>query len=312
MLTLKTAIEKRGWNQGLKDGSIRPEGTELDNLDILPQSQAFRQFVPDQKIDIAEIVIGHYLMARDHGKALTAIPVFPIRQFHHSTMVVNATSGVKTPKDLQGKKLAVSSYGVSRGFWARVWLKEQFGVDITKITLVVAEEEALDEFDFPANVEVMPGANLSEMLTNGEIAAAIGVRSESADVKPMFESGGEAEAEWYRKTNVYPINHVLVMRQDLVDQNPDLPEAAFRAWAESKRRWLDALDNGGEIEREDSQVAGYRKLVGPDPLPYGFEPNRHVLEMALDNAVTQGITRKRLQAEDLFAPSTLELKSIER
>jgi NMT1/THI5 like len=182
------------------------------------------------EFDVSEMAITTYLTAKAHGKAFTALPVFVMRQFHHSPILYNVKSGVKSPKDLEGKKVGVRAYTVTTGVWARGILASEYGVDLSKVTWVVVDEEHVQEYQKPANVEERPKANLGEMLAKGELAAAIGAGAvDSPDVLPLFVSPREAEADWYRKTGIYPRRACSVPSKT--------PRRCFSSSSPRVRRW---------------------------------------------------------------------------
>jgi 4,5-dihydroxyphthalate decarboxylase len=308
MTTLKTALATYGHTKALKDGSLKPARADLEFVEFTPQSAAFKSMVPTPQLDLVEMVMWHYLMARDHGYDFIGIPVFPVRQFHHSAITYNVKSGIKAPKDLEGKRVGVRTYGFSRSFWVRAALAGEYGVDLSKVKWVVDEPEALPEFKPPANVERAQGSDTAKMLQAGELAAGVGVASgDSPDIKPLIEDAAAVEAAWFRKTGVYPLNHVLVLRGELVAQDPDLPADLFAAFKESKARFMAQLDSGAELQGGDRATAAARAVVGPDPLPYGVDANRATLEMAVEQAYAQGFTSRKFRVDELFVPSTLNL-----
>jgi 4,5-dihydroxyphthalate decarboxylase len=307
MITLKTALATYGHTRALKDGSLTPSRAQLEFEEFNPQSQAFKKMVPVSELDLVEMVMTHYLMARDHGKPFIGIPVFPVRQFHHSAITYNVNAGVKEPKDLEGKRVGVRTYGFSRSFWLRGVLSGDYGVDINKITWVVNEAEALPEYQLPPNVEVTSN-DLTKMLQDGEIAAGIGVGAGgSADIKPLIDKAADEEAAWFKRTGVYPLSHVLVIRKELVDQDGELPTDLFNAFKEAKQRLMAQIESGAELEGGDRATSSIRSVVGADPLPYGVEANLPTLQMAVDQAQAQGFTTKHFSIEELFDPSTMKL-----
>ncbi len=309
MLTLRTAIGNDGYTKGIKDGSISPKDTLLDHVEITPLSGTFKRMVPVADLDLAEMVFSHYLIARDHGIPFTAIPVFPARQFHHSAATCNVGAGIASPKDLEGKRIGVRTYGFSRSFWLRGVLAEEYGVDLEKITWVVGQGEALAQYEPPPNVEVNPGTDLGKMLESGELDAGVGVATSegSAAVRPLFENAQALEADWYRKTGVYPMSHVLVLRNELVEANPELPLNVFLAFKEAKTRFLEELDSGAGFERAEEGLSAIRAVVGPDPIPYGLEQNKATVEMVLRQGMQQHFTSKLFTSDELFDPSTTDL-----
>ena len=187
--TLKTAIRTYSYTKGLKDGTVTVPGIQFEHIEINPIIGAFRRMCRGLEFDVAEMAITTYLTARAYNKPFTALPVFVLRQFHHAPMVYNVNSGVKAPRDLEGKKVGVRAYTVTTGVWARGILATEYGVDLSKVTWVLADEEHVEEYHraYPANVVYQAGANLAEMLARGEFAAAIGVgRVDSRTSNPSF------------------------------------------------------------------------------------------------------------------------------
>src|SRR5438552_13734255 len=201
MTVLKTAIANYPHTKGLKDGTVSVPGVQFEHVEVSPIIGAFRRMCRTLEFDICEMAITTYVTAKAHDKPFTALPVFLVRQFHHSPIVHNVKSGVQSPKDLEGKKVGVRAYTVTTGVWARGILATEYGVDLDKITWVVVDEEHVQEYQKPANVEERPGANLGDLLVKGELAAAIGVGAvDLPDVKTLLVSPREAEAAWSRRT----------------------------------------------------------------------------------------------------------------
>src|SRR5881392_2351724 len=248
MTVLKTAIATYPHTKGLKDGTVSVPGVQFEHVEISPIIGAFRRMCRTLDFDVCEMAITTYLTAKAHDKPFTALPVFVLRQFSHSAIVYNANSGVQSPKDLEGKKVGVRAYTVTTGVWARGILATQYGVDLSKVTWVLADEEHVEEYhkDYPANVVYQAGANLGAMVASGELAAALGAgRVDSPDVKPLIPNAREAEAAWYRKTGLYPINHTVVVKDSLLQADPTLAPRLFDAFKEAKAMFLRQLDTGG-------------------------------------------------------------------
>ena len=308
--TLKTAIGTYGHTKALKDGSVAPSGIQFDHVEVTPIINAFRRMCRTLEFDVSEMAITTYLTARAYKKPFTALPVFVVRQFHHSPIVYNVKSGVKSPKDLEGKKVGVRAYTVTSGVWARGILASEYGVDLSKVTWVLADEEHVEEYhkDTPSNVERKLGANLGEMLANGELAAAIGVgRVDSPDVKPLIENARDAEAAWYKKTGIYPINHTVVVKDALLQADPTLAPRLFNAFKEAKQAFLKELSAGGELSAEDKALADRRSLVGSDPMPYGVAANRKAMEGVIQFAQEQKILPRKFSVDEVFAAGTQNL-----
>jgi 4,5-dihydroxyphthalate decarboxylase len=263
--------------------------------------------VRGSEFDICEMAITTYVCARSYGKRMTAIPVFLVRAFHHGAILVNAKAGIRTPKDLEGKRVGVNrGYTVTTGVWARGVLQAEHGVDLGKITWVLSGDEHVAEYRPPANVvPIEPGKKMEDMLASGELVAAIGVDVKSPDVQPLIPNALDAGLAALRQNGHYPINHTVVIRDELIAAHPDLAADLFAAFANAKRAYLDRL-KAGKIEKPTEVDNVHKKVmeITGDPLPYGIGPNRKVLEELIGHAKTQGIVTKPVMIEELFAPST--------
>jgi 4,5-dihydroxyphthalate decarboxylase len=304
-LKLKTVTRTQGNNQALKDGTVKPRTFEFAFVEVDPLIDAFRRMVRGSEFDICEMAITTYLCARAHGKRMTAIPVFLVRAFHHGAILVNA--GIKTPKDLEGKRVGVNrGYTVTTGVWARAVLQHEHGVDLSKITWVLSGDEHVAEFKEPANVvPIEKGKKMADMVISGELAGAIGVEIDHPDVKPLIANAQEAGLDALRRRGHYPINHTVVVKDELLDAHPDLARDAFQAFAEAKRTYLDRLKSG-KIDKPTAVDKLHQRVmdITGDPLPYGITPNRRVIEELIQTSVRQGIISRQVAAEELFAPST--------
>ena len=306
---LKTAVATYAHTKALKDGSVAVPGASLQHVEVSPIVAAFRRMVRTLEFDVSEMAITTYLTAKAHGKAFTALPVFVMRQFHHTPIVYNVKSGVKSPKDLEGKKVGVRAYTVTTGVWARGILASEYGVDLSKVTWVVVDEEHVAEYQKPANVEERSKANLGEMLVKGELAAAIGAGPvDSPDVLPLFVHPREAEAAWYRKTGIYPVNHTVVVKDSLLQSDPTLAPRLFTAFKDAKSVFLNELASGAPLAADAQAIAQRRSIVGADPLPYGVAKNRKALEAIIQFARDQKILPRAVTPDEMFPRSTLDLE----
>lgn len=307
---LKTALVTRGHTLPLKDGTVRPRTFDFDFEEVPVIIHAFRRMVRGLEFDISEMAITTYICARAHGKAFTALPIFPMRAFHHGAIVYNTKTGIRSPKDLEGRKVGVSrGYTVTTGLWARSILQHQYGVDLSRITWVLSGDEHVAEYQPPPNVvPIEKGRKLEDLLVSGEIPAAIGVQVDSPDVKPLIPNAREAGFDALRERDLYPINHTLIVRDDLLIANPDLAPDIFNAFAEAKRLYVQRLA-AGEIQEPSENDAVYRRVMDMtgDPLPYGIEPNRRMLEAVIRHGLEQGIISRPVAVEELFPPNTHEL-----
>jgi 4,5-dihydroxyphthalate decarboxylase len=307
----RTVTRTQGNNRALKAGEVRPRTFEFDFVEVDPLIDAFRRMVRGLEFDISEMALTTYLAAREHGKRMTALPVFLVRAFHHGAIVVNTKSGIRTPKDLEGKRVGVSrGYTVTTGVWARSVLQHEYGVDLGKVTWVLSGDEHVAEFRPPANVVPLePGRKMADLVISGELPAAVNVDIDHPDVKPLIPDARQAGFEALKKHGHYPINHTVVVKDELLAAHPDLAADVFEAFAESKRRYVQKL-KAGAIEKPAAMDEMHRRVMeitGRDPLPYGIEPNRGPLEELVRSAREQGILSRALPLEELFAASTRSL-----
>jgi 4,5-dihydroxyphthalate decarboxylase len=306
----KTALVTYPHTQALKDGTVEPRTFAFAFEDVPVIIKAFRRMVRGLEFDISEMAITTYLTAKAHGKRFTAIPVFPMRAFHHGAILYNTTSGIRTPKDLEGRRVGVNrGYTVTTGLWARSILQHQYGVDLKKITWVLSGDEHVAEYQPPANVvPIAEGRTLEEMLLSGEIAAANGVLIDSPDIKPLIADAKEAGLNGLRQGGLYPINHTIVVKDDLLAAHPDLAADLFDACVRAKRPYVDRLKTGAiaEPSAADKIFAAVMQITG-DPLPYGIAPNRREIEAVIQYSVEQGILQKPFAVEEVFAAGTLDL-----
>lgn len=310
-LHLSTMTRSSGVNAALKDGSVTPRGAVLDFVEVPVLVEGFRRMVRSLEFDVSEMAFTTYLVAKAHGVPITALPVFLVRAFHHGAITVNTTVGVRCPKDLEGRRVGVNrGYTVTTGVWARGVLAHEYGLDPDRVTWVLSGDEHVAEFRPPANVVPMPlGGDLGRMLDAGEIAAAIGVSSDHPNVVPLIPNAQQAGFDALVRSGHYPINHLVVVRDDVLAAHPDLAVDLFGAFAVAKDRYVEQLRNQ-PAENATAADRMYQKvmaLTGSDPLPYGIEPNRDAIDELLDHVIDQRILARRPDVEQLFAAGTYDL-----
>jgi 4,5-dihydroxyphthalate decarboxylase len=295
-MKLKTVTRTQGNNQALKDGGVKPVGFEFDFEEVPVLIDGFRRMVRELEFDVCEMALTTYVCARAHGKRFTALPIFLVRAFHHGAIVINADAGIAQPKDLEGKRVGVNrGYTVTTGLWARSVLQHQYGVDLRKITWVLSGDEHVAEYRPPAN-----------MVASGELAGAIGVEIDAPNVKPLIANAAQVGLDALRDHGHYPINHLMVVKDEVLAAHPEIGPALFEAFAESKRRYVERL-RAGTIEKPsavDAMHSSVMAITGTDPLPYGIEPNRRMLEQAIASAAEQGIIDRPVALEALFPANT--------
>ena len=307
---LRTVTRTQGNNAALKDGTIAPAGFVLDFAEVPVLVHAFRRMVRGLEFDVCEMALTTYLCAREHGVRFTALPIFPVRAFHHGAIVHNTRFGPLTPKGLEGQRVGVNrGYTVTTGVWARAILQEEYGVDLSKITWVLSGNEHVRSYKAPANVlPIEPGKTIGQLLGAGELAAAINIQTDDPDVRPLIPNALEAGFAALDQRGHYPINHLIAVRDEVLERYPEAAVALFDAFAQSKNLYLETLRQGPPTELTGADRIHARMMGLPsDPLPYGIAPNRAVLENLVAHATTQKILRRPVTIESLFASSTLEL-----
>ncbi len=310
MPVIKIVSRTQGNNAALKSGSIAADGFELQFEEVPVLVRAFRRMVRGLEFDVCEMPLTTYLCAREHGVRFTALPVFLVRAFHHGAILHNIKSELRDPRELQGKRVGVNrGYTVTTGVWARAILQDEYGVDLSKITWVLSGDEHVEAYVPPPNVESVPAGNsLEELLIEADLAAAIGMSSDNPDIQPLIANPLDAGFDAFSSRGHYPINHLIVVRDEVLDEHPGIAVAVFNAFTESKNLYLKQLRNS-EIMNPDSTDKLYKRMLdsGADPLPYGIAPNRRVLEDLIAHATTQKIISKPMDVESVFAPTTLRL-----
>jgi 4,5-dihydroxyphthalate decarboxylase len=291
--------------QPLLDGEMEIDGFLVEPVEVKPVIGAYRRMIRDLEFDVCELAPVSYLMARQEGIALTAVPVFLNRRFHHGDVQCATHSGIRVPKDLEGRRVGVRAYSVSTGVWVRGVLRDQYGVDIDKITWVVDDDDHI-EGRAPANVErVTDGRSLGELLRAGDIDAALtgnagtgragspkagwaaAAEPESGDdgPYPLFPEAGALAVDHYLRTGVYPLHSLISVRTELVERDPGLPTKLYAAFAESKRRHLAVQPDWSAVPRLRRQG----RAIGGDPVPYGITANEPSLDAMVSFAKDQGL-----------------------
>lgn len=305
---LTTVTRSQGNNRDLKQGQVIPEGFALRFEEVPVLVQAFRRMVRGLEFDVCEMAFTTYLCAKAHGRPFTALPIFLMRGFHHGAILRAADRNEVEPKHLEGKRVGVNrGYTVTTGVWARSILQDEHGVDLDRVTWVLSGDEHVQEYRPPENVEpAPPGSDLAELLRDGDLAACVGLKSDRPELAPLIDDPGAAAIAAFRERGFYPINHLVVVRDDLLAEHPELARSLFEAFAESKRRYVQRLRESALTDMDDSDRMHQQvmAITGQDPLPYGIEPNREMIEELLRHAVTQHILDAPLPIDRLFAPGT--------
>lgn len=269
----------------IKDGRITSHLVDFEFADVKVSNTAFKPLVREAKFDLAEVAIVTFLQARHYGKPYVLIPATVVGRGQLHTIAYNPERGPLGPGDLHGKTLGVRAYTQTTGVWVRGILAEEYGVDLDSLDWVTFEEGHVAEYDDPPNVRrAPPGKELVPMLLAGEIDAAIvGDKFPDPRLKPLISDPETANRKWAETHGGVPINHMLVIRDEIAKTRPDVVQEIYRMFLEAK--------NAAFAE------TGVPKL---DPLRFGIEPNRRSLEIVIDFAVRQGLLPRPVKVDDLF------------
>jgi len=308
---LRIAIGNYGLTRPLKRGEVDLGKLALDFVEVEPiTTNGMRPMVRSLAFDVCEMAFTTYLCARAAGKPITAIPIFLTRNFHHWAAFTNIHSGIAAPKDLEGRMVGVNrGYTVTTGLWIRGILQHEYGVDLERITWAPTDEEHVAEFQAPSNVDHRYlGKQAAALLRSGELGAAIGdIRSDAPEIRPLIPEARQAGFAYYRKTGVYPVNHGLVVRNSVLESEPWVAAALFRAFAAAKGIYLARLRAGGDLTPADKTALDLAGIVGGDPFPFGVAANRKAVDTIVQFAVEQHMLPRPLAPEALFAPGTFDL-----
>lgn len=299
----------------MRDGSIPIEGVDAEFVTVKPQIAAFRRMVRQVEFDVCELAPTTYIIARAYGAPFVALPIFVGRRFHHAGLLIRPDSGINHPKDLEGRKVGVRAYSVTTGVWTRQVLIDEFGLDASKVTWVVDDEEHVTQLRLPPNVVHAPeGSSLADMMARGDLAAglqgAAGVgrtgaptadwRTVETNYPDLFPNAKDLEAEWYRRTGIYPMHGTIVVKDAVLAEHPWVARSLFDAFSRAKEKWMARLDGGASDDPSDRKYAALRKVVGRDPLPYGIGPNLATISALEATAAKQGLTPRRMRVDELF------------
>lgn len=303
---LKTVTRTQGNNRALKEGTVTLPDFVLDFEEVNPLPRAFRAMVREQSYDVCEMALTTYITARAYGVAITAIPVFLVRDFHHKSMVVSAKASLPNLKDLEGRRVGVSrGYTVTTGVWARAILAEEHDIDLSKVTWSRSDDEHVTNWRMPSHVQDLNGeGSLDEQLARGDLDAAVGVVAGDA-TRSLIADPFAAGLAALKTRGLYPINHLVVVRNDLLAEVPDLSVQLFDAFSASKKAYVANLKAGriSDLTAADKTHLAVMDVMD-DPLPYGVTPNADTLDSIMHHVVSQGIIDTAIPLEDLFATNT--------
>lgn len=300
----------------LYTGEVRPQGIDLAFVAIDTPSEVFGRMLKGE-FDVSEMSSSEFIRMIAAGqRRFIAIPVFPSRVFRHGLICVNRRSGIRSPKDLEGKRVGVPVYPMSAAVWIRGHLQHEYGVDLSAIRWVQDEGglpklygEAAHKLRIETNET---GRSLSDLLAQGTIDAYIGASlpdslQTSADVARLFPDYRDVEKEFYRRTQIFPIMHVVVIRREVYEKHPFVAASLYDAFCRSKDSALAKMRYIGTLRYMLPWLAAdldeIAELFGGDPFKYGIAANRSSIEALITYLFEQGLIEKPVAIGDLFVPN---------
>jgi len=307
--------------QPLYTGEVKPEGIDLDFRVIEWSREIFDRMGGAREFDAAEFSSSELISSMAAGGCpFVAIPVFPSRTFRHGFICVHRRSGIRAPKDLEGRRIGTPLYTQTAAIWLRGHLEHDYGVDLSAVTWVQGALSLAGRHGDPsvlppvrtARIEVnASGKSLSQLLEEGVIDATLGSNIPEAlgrnpEVQRLFPNFHEIEREYFKRTRIFPIMHLVAIRRESYQANPGIAASLFRAFEESKNRALARMKHLGALRYMLPWLPEYLdeidQVFGGDPWPYGIEVNRPTLEALVAYMAEQGIIANPLPLEQIFVP----------
>lgn len=322
-LNLSVAMGDYDRTRALLDGTVQIDGVDPVYMTLSPEEIFFRAF-RNVEFDISELSLSSYLVKASKGESpYVAIPVFLSRAFRHTSIYVRKDR-IKRPEDLKGCRIGIPEYQLTAIVWARSILQNDYGVAPEDVTWV---RGGIDEPGRPEKIKLQlpPGVKMesapdnctiSDMLDKGEIDGFIaprppsGAAARNPNVGWLFDDPTATAKEYYQRTNVFPIMHVVGIRKELAAEHPWLPGAVMKAFEQSKKAALDKLADTSATKVTlpfvEEQLKAARDLMGSDYWSYGVEPARKTLETFVQAHHAQGLSPRQMSVEELFHPATYE------
>jgi 4,5-dihydroxyphthalate decarboxylase len=323
-LRLSIAVGDYDRTRPLFDGAARIDGVEPVFLRLSPEEIFFRA-LRHQEFDICELSLSSFTVGVSRGVSpYVGVPAFPSRAFRHTSIYIRTDRGIRAPQDLVGRRVGVPEYQLTACVWARALLADEYGVEPSAIEWVRggfeepgrAEKVALTLPDAIRLTTAPEGRSLSAMLLDGEIDALIGPRMpagfyhKDANIGWLFSDPAAAATDYFRRTRIFPIMHLIGVRRALVEAHPWLSASVLKGFAAAKRvaaeRLADTSATKVTLPFVEEQLLAARRLMGDDFWSYGFAQNRHVLAAFLRHHHAQGLSARLVEPEELFHPATLE------
>ncbi len=327
-LTLSLAMGDYDRTRAIHDGRIKIDGVDPVTMLLSPEEMFFRAF-RHEAFDIAELSLSSYCVRQARGdNAYVAVPVFLSRAFRHTSVYVRTDRGIDTPADLKGRRIGIAEYQLSANVWVRGILEDDFGVKPSDIRWVRGgmdtpgrPEKIALTLPEDVSIEMAPeGDTLNAMLARGDIDGFIGPRwprcfaEGHPHVGRLFSDSIGAASDWFARTGIFPIMHVLGLRRSLADAHPWLPGALVKAFSQSlalaQAQLADTSATKVTMPFVEDTLALARAKMGPDLWTYGLAGNEAALDTFLDYHYRQGLSPRRLALSELFHPGSTESYSL--
>ncbi|OGP21665.1 MAG: 4,5-dihydroxyphthalate decarboxylase [Deltaproteobacteria bacterium GWA2_57_13] len=308
--------------KALQDGSVQPEGIRLNYLPLQAE-EIFWRMSGHKEFDASEMSLSNQITMVSRGNApFVAIPVFPSRFFRHSCIFINTDSGIEKPQDLKGKKVGAPEYSITAAVWIRGFLSDEYGVRAQDVQWFVGGQEEPGRKErvrltLPPEIKVTPipdDKTLNDMVESREIDGLISARSPSCFVQGspkihrLFPNYKEVEIDYYKRTKIFPIMHVLVIKKEIYERNPWVARSLYKAFCQAKDRAIQTLQISNPLPLTLPWLLAEMDLLkstfGSDWWPYGIEPNRHILETLIRYMGEQGLIDRPVKVDELFVPNT--------
>jgi 4,5-dihydroxyphthalate decarboxylase len=297
--------------RALKEGAVKVDGVDLTVLTDIDSSTRHWRFLRNREFDVAEVSASSYLLARDAGMEIEGIPVFLHRRFRHEFVFVNTKKGIKSPKDLIGKKVGVKSFQVSAILWMRGILEHEYGVPHKSIHWHSEIDEDVEFTPAPDLqwTRLNDDQTLEAMLVSGELDAVIHsdiiepYEKGDPNVARLFDDYKGEEERYFKKTGVFPIMHVMGIKRDIVERYPWIPVNLYKAFDKAKAIGMKRMYNPriAPLAWYRHALEEQRKLLGEDPWEYGLsDSNRNNLDTLVGYSHEQGMLKRRWPLEELF------------
>jgi 4,5-dihydroxyphthalate decarboxylase len=309
--------------RALEEGTVRPEGIDLNYL-RLPVEETFFRMARHREFEVAEMSLSSYVRSLDSGEPpFVALPVYTSRQFRHAGIFVNVDAGIEEPADMRGKVVGTPEWQLTANVWIRGFLADEYGVPVDSVEYRTGGQESPGRIEKSAvdlgdriRIQPIPGdKTLAAMLATGEIDVFQGPRLPSTfvpggRVRRLFTDPVAAEKEYFTRTGIFPIMHVVVVRRDVYERHPWVAQTLTKALHLAKRRAMAELYDAAALRFMlpwlVPGVEEARALLGEDYWSYGLQGNEQTLGTFLRYHHEQGLSRRLYEPAELFAPESLE------